>query len=249
MTASAAESSAITNGRASLSRDVLVASTLRLIRSAGVGNVTLRALAADLGVSPTALYRHVRDKDDLLRLAAEAVLAEVEIPHDDEGDWAERFSLLARRTRAELKLYPGLGTYMTDNTVLFPSPSTIRLAEASLGFLLEGGFEPASAALAQLTVRGFAALGLPPRPPQEAPGKNGGVVDGYGQSSPISDGGRGSGLGLMLPASGYPALQRVGIELERQDADDMFEFGLRCLVIGLRAVANADDPRRGEPNE
>jgi AcrR family transcriptional regulator len=47
-------------------RRALVEEALRMIRSEGVGAMTLRAIGARLGVSRTALYRHFADKQALL---------------------------------------------------------------------------------------------------------------------------------------------------------------------------------------
>ncbi|MFN7780609.1 MAG: WHG domain-containing protein [Betaproteobacteria bacterium] len=47
----------------------------QLAADGGTGNLSLRALARDLAVSPAALYRHFADKDALLAALAERALA------------------------------------------------------------------------------------------------------------------------------------------------------------------------------
>lgn len=54
-----------------LQREVIIAATRQLIISDGLEALTLRRLAATLGVTAPALYGHVRDKQDLLRAVAE----------------------------------------------------------------------------------------------------------------------------------------------------------------------------------
>jgi AcrR family transcriptional regulator len=49
-----------------LNRDDVVAAAERLVERSGIGALTMRGVASELGISPMALYRHVRNKDDLL---------------------------------------------------------------------------------------------------------------------------------------------------------------------------------------
>lgn len=51
-----------------------------LLASGGEPAVSMRALATALGVSPMAVYRHYRDRDDLLVAVVERVAAEVVLP-------------------------------------------------------------------------------------------------------------------------------------------------------------------------
>ncbi|GAA1005234.1 hypothetical protein GCM10009551_082550 [Nocardiopsis tropica] len=46
---------------------------MRLLDEHGVHGVTMKLLAAEIGVSPMALYRHVDDKETLLALALDAI--------------------------------------------------------------------------------------------------------------------------------------------------------------------------------
>lgn len=58
-------------------RGALLRATEELIEHHGVAAFSLRAAADEVGVSPSAVYRHFRDKDALLRAAAAAVLTDV----------------------------------------------------------------------------------------------------------------------------------------------------------------------------
>ena len=49
--------------------------------------MSIRSLAADLGVAPMSLYRHIRDKDDLLDEVVDRLLARVWRPAAAEDDW------------------------------------------------------------------------------------------------------------------------------------------------------------------
>src|SRR6266498_3689714 len=63
--------------RPPLTRQRVVAQALAIIAQDGVEALTMRSLAARLGVVPGALYRHVRNKEQLQDLVLDGVLAEV----------------------------------------------------------------------------------------------------------------------------------------------------------------------------
>lgn len=67
-----------------LSREQVLARAEQVLERAGYDAFTMRALARDLGVRPTALYNHVTDRDDLLQALTERFLADFDL--DDLGD-------------------------------------------------------------------------------------------------------------------------------------------------------------------
>src|SRR3954468_9816449 len=74
-----------------LRRDDVTGRALALADAEGIDAVTIRRLAADLGVTPMALYWHFQDKERLLDGVAELVLAQVTLPAAAEPrPWDER---------------------------------------------------------------------------------------------------------------------------------------------------------------
>lgn len=67
-------------GRQRLSRSDILAVAGRLAQAGGASNVTMRGVAAQLGVSTMALYRHVADKDALLLAVLDGMLADRRAP-------------------------------------------------------------------------------------------------------------------------------------------------------------------------
>ena len=65
-----------------LTRRVIVDRALELGDAEGLDAVSLRRLATDLGVTPMALYRHVKDKQDLVNAMYEAVVEEFDLNAD-----------------------------------------------------------------------------------------------------------------------------------------------------------------------
>lgn len=68
--------------RVPLDRDVIIAAALELAAQGSA--VTFRSLGTALGTDPTAVYRHFRDKDDLMRAVADRLMqiSHQEIDHD-----------------------------------------------------------------------------------------------------------------------------------------------------------------------
>jgi AcrR family transcriptional regulator len=81
-----------------LTRDVLIEAGLKLLDEVGLDGLTVRRLAAELGVKSPALYWHIRTKQELLDGMANAIILRAGMgpPRDDET-WQ---SWLARRARA-----------------------------------------------------------------------------------------------------------------------------------------------------
>ncbi|HEY2261970.1 MAG TPA: helix-turn-helix domain-containing protein [Streptosporangiaceae bacterium] len=82
-----------------LTRDRLAAEALAIISGHGAAALSMRALAARLGVVPAALYRHVRGKDQLYDLILDGVLAEVDCQADPALPWTGQVTALAHRLR------------------------------------------------------------------------------------------------------------------------------------------------------
>ena len=59
----------------SISREQVVAEATNIVKAGGYEEMTIRSLAAGLGVSPMSLYQHVRDKDDLIDEVVDRLLA------------------------------------------------------------------------------------------------------------------------------------------------------------------------------
>ena len=62
--------------RVVLTEDSIVATSIRLIEQAGSDRFTLRRLGEALGADPTAIYRHFKDKDELLRAVGDRIIAD-----------------------------------------------------------------------------------------------------------------------------------------------------------------------------
>ncbi len=83
--------------------DDVVDGALRVLDQYGLEFCSMRRVAADLGVQPSALYHHVADKQTLLALMADRIVAPVAIDDDlMASSHRLRDALLAMRDGAEV---------------------------------------------------------------------------------------------------------------------------------------------------
>jgi AcrR family transcriptional regulator len=86
----------------------------------------MRGVAAELGVTPTALYYHLRDKDELVRLVAKEVQQGWAGLNAEAQDWEAELRRYLVAMWTEQRRHPGLSTYLiqqprlgvTDETVI-----------------------------------------------------------------------------------------------------------------------------------
>jgi len=90
-----------------LSLEVVVETALAVLDKDGLGAVTTRRVAQELGTGPASLYAHVRNKDELLSLVLDKVLADIPLP-TARGTWQQRLLRYGRQTRKGLLAHPGI---------------------------------------------------------------------------------------------------------------------------------------------
>src|ERR1700761_5310269 len=92
--------------RSRLTRTAVTARALAVADAAGLEAVTIRKLAADLGVTPMALYWHFRSKDELLDGLVERVWSEIDIAVDPKAPWPDQLRKLLGSLLAVLRAHP-----------------------------------------------------------------------------------------------------------------------------------------------
>ena len=108
--------------RPQLTRQRVVAEALAVIAQDGVQAMTMRSLAARLGVVPGAVYHHVGNKQQLQDLLLDGVLAEVDFHTDPSLPWTEQLKVLAHRLRQVLERHPGVAGILKTRDPLGPTP-------------------------------------------------------------------------------------------------------------------------------
>jgi AcrR family transcriptional regulator len=86
-------------------------------RDLGMRRLSINAVAARLGVTATALYRHVGSRWELERLVGESLLAELDLRDDPDADTEQHLLSFALQLQDFCAEHPGLASYLQ---VLFP---------------------------------------------------------------------------------------------------------------------------------
>jgi TetR/AcrR family transcriptional regulator, tetracycline repressor protein len=146
--------------RGTISREQLVDLATSEVIAGRYEQLTVRQLAARLGVAPMSLYRHVRDKNDLLNEVVDRLLAVAWEPSADRADHWAWIAEAADRLRHLLVTEPAALTVYLEHPVT--TPTALARMRAMLGVLERAGLDEAGArrvfAIVHTYTLGFAAL-------------------------------------------------------------------------------------------
>src|SRR3954465_12332793 len=88
--------------RQRLSRDRVLRAAVAIADAGGLGSLTIRSVAGELGAKPMSVYYHVASKEEILDGLVDLVFAEVELP-DPGGEWRTELTRRADSARAVLR--------------------------------------------------------------------------------------------------------------------------------------------------
>jgi TetR/AcrR family tetracycline transcriptional repressor len=111
---------------AGLDERAIVSAALKIIAERGVPGLSMRVLSQRLGVSLGATYRHVPNKNELLRLVAADLYARIK-PTDDCADEFEQAKRVMLQIHDLLAAYPGMAAHIAENVPEFYSASVAGL--------------------------------------------------------------------------------------------------------------------------
>jgi AcrR family transcriptional regulator len=141
---------------AGLTKDAIVQAAFDLLDQAGMDGLTVRALAARLGVQAPALYWHVRSKQALLDEMATRLwrqIGEVMAGLPDGVPWRELMTIYAATVRRELLAHRDGAKAFSGTT--FTDPDVPRRQEVTFARLAEQGFAVRDAARALVLLHDF----------------------------------------------------------------------------------------------
>jgi TetR/AcrR family tetracycline transcriptional repressor len=214
--------------RRQLDQAQVVRAALALLDDVGLDELTMRRLAERLGVKAASLYRHVRDKDELLVLLADEICGEISIARST-GTWQVQLVEMARRVRRGLLAHRDAARLLA---VTGPSgPQRLRLIESLLRILRSAGLSARDAARAGHILNNFmtefvadegrfAAFAA-------APGSSRRKIFAQVRKQFKS-----------LPRAEYPVIVELADHLAEDDPDGLFEFGLEFWLRGLRSLSD-----------
>ncbi|WP_028850819.1 TetR/AcrR family transcriptional regulator [Thermocrispum municipale] len=203
------------------SRAQIVAAARKIIDTEGWEKLTLRRLAAQLGIGTTTLYHHVRDREDLLILLINDVVEQHPLS-DVPTEPRDRIVAAATTMRDALAAAPWAAEVLaTDGFLARVGPGAITLVETIVAAATEYGCTHEQAvrvfrSLWYFTVGEIVVRTRTARRPKDF---------------------RFAALGDLDPAT-HPQLVAIGDELwQRVSAGDHYEESLRAFVDGLLAQA------------
>ncbi|MBS0489245.1 TetR/AcrR family transcriptional regulator C-terminal domain-containing protein [Phenylobacterium sp. NIBR 498073] len=193
-----------------LSREDVVQAAARLLEREGYDRLTMRGVAAELGVQAPALYWHVKSKEGLSLLLFDHLIADLDYGAPT-GDWRvdlKRMAGVLRRRLVETR----------DITRLFPDdyssgPRAARPLELSLGIMRAAGLAPTDAIAAYGTALSY--------------------VVGWSRFEVTRRANEAQGVRPSPPASEQQPNLAWALQGGPPDIDTGFEFGVDLLIAGL----------------
>jgi AcrR family transcriptional regulator len=216
--------------RRQLDRARVVAAALALMDDVGLDSLTMRRLAQQLEVTAGSLYRHVRDKDELLVLLADEISGQVPVVRLDlpwqqaltEAAFAVRRVLLGHRDAARLLA-----------SVPPAGPRRLDHIEALLGVLLKAGFSARDAAWAAYHFNNLVTEFVA----DEVRLATAAAAVGRTRSELLAEA---RAQFHALPADRFPSLTELADYVTTDDAEPIFEFGVQLMLRGLEHINTAD---------
>jgi AcrR family transcriptional regulator len=218
--------------RETLTRQQIVQTAIELLDAEGLEGLSMRSLGARLGTAATAVYWHVKSKDNLVRLAGDEVWNEIELPDLSAVDWRTAATTMADNLHAMLIRHPWL--LQAFGTHLLYGAGKARYDDHSLAVYEMAGFAGAEADQAMATVFmfvlgsaiGASATGWLKRRLSRA----GGDADELLRDTVA----KASEIGMRFPR--LRARLEAAPSIDYADAPDKsFEFGLQTILDGFEA--------------
>ncbi|MER7245963.1 TetR/AcrR family transcriptional regulator C-terminal domain-containing protein [Kribbella sp. NPDC000426] len=209
-----------------LDPEKVVDSALAIADDEGPAAVSFRKLAAQHDVTPMALYRHFKDKDDLLAAIGDRILADVVLPVPNGERWDKQLHTLLGAFVTALRGHPRLAD-LTLPRILITEPG-LALAERALELLVEGGFTVDDAAeVGRQAICSLISLVTTDPIARE-------VSDPEAREASLRR--KRASLGALSPER-YPMItSAAGALICPESRDRYYEIGLDLVVAGIRGI-------------
>jgi AcrR family transcriptional regulator len=192
----------------------------------GLGALTIRKLAADLGVTPMALYWYFRSKGELLDGLTERLWNEIDVSVDQAASWTTQLRGLLESLVAVLRAHPAAAQLLQEHGR--KNEPALRAREVMLAVLRNAGFEPVRASEIAMSAARTGILLAMSEPGVEV-----------SQGSDRSELQRIKQVRLAaLPIATYPRLVECAIPLSASDDSEFhYQFGISLFIAGVEAIA------------
>lgn len=198
----------------SLTGATIASAALAVIDSEGIAGLSMRAVAAQLGIGTMSLYRYVRDREELELLVVDLVLADVETGQRRGLPWQRRLTELAESARRAVAVHPAVIPLLLTHR--HAAPNSWRWGEAMLRALTESGFTGQQRVIAFRCLLAYIVGALQAE-----------------YLGPLS--GPGTTALATLSSAGYPLLAETAKYASDVPPGQEFGQGLDIFLRGLRA--------------
>ncbi|GAA1273500.1 TetR/AcrR family transcriptional regulator C-terminal domain-containing protein [Sphaerisporangium rubeum] len=204
-----------------LSRSRIVGAAIDLIEREGADAISMRRIAAGLGVGVMSLYNHVPSKAALLDAVAETVLSQLAFTDDPGAHWTERVRSQARAFRQIAHHYPRSTMVVVSRQM--QSTAGLLPVERALATLRDAGFDAQDAVHVLRTFIAFIV---------------GSLLREVGVTPAITPAPRATDVDPVL----FPETGAMAGFFASYDHEETFEYGLDLLV---NAIAVRLEEHRG----
>nr|WP_315904257.1 TetR/AcrR family transcriptional regulator C-terminal domain-containing protein [Streptomyces sp. ASQP_92] len=215
-----------------LTRERIVAAAMEIADGEGLGALSMRGVAARLGVAAMSPYRHVGGKDELVLLMADAAFGEARYPAVPPAGWRARLELGGRTLWSLFRKHPWLAQLAPLTRPLL-LPNLMTHAEWALAALDGHGLDPATLLDVHVLLYGYVqglAAGLEQE--TQAAAATGVSEEGWMEQQAAA-------LHALVASGRYPVFSRVTTALDGGydlRLDELFEFGLGPLLDGFAGI-------------
>jgi TetR/AcrR family tetracycline transcriptional repressor len=221
--------------RPRLSKAAVVERGLAIGDAEGLEAVTIRRLAADLGVTPMALYWHFRNKDELLAGLADRVWSEIDINVDAAAAWPDQLRGLLESLVQVLRGHPAATGLLLEGEKR-TSDAAQAAIEVTLEVLHQGGLNPEYAASIARSAL-FTGIMLVMSEPGKEPGMSPAEQAEHARQMRVR-------LALLPPDRFPRTIEAAGPLTACDDPEFHYRFGIDMFIAGVRAMA-AQQPDGG----
>lgn len=208
-------------------REQVVRTAIAIADAEGLDALSMRRLAAELGVGPMSLYRHVANKDDLVAQMTDAVFGERELPDPGPDGWRAKLELISRVQWDLMRRHLWLPRVISFTRPLLV-PNAMAHTEWTLRALDELDLPAAIRAREAIVLPALVVtVALSLAAETEAGQDNGETFDRWWLA-------RGGRTAELLDSGPFPLLATLPREVIT-DLDGLFEYGLARHLDGFAA--------------
>lgn len=212
--------------KSELTRDAIVERALAIADAETLDAVTIRRLGQEFGVTPMALYWHVKNKDELHDAMGDALFADLDFDAGPGASWDEQLAAGVRALIAALRRHPGSRELAYRR--IMACREGLAITEHVLRALREAGFTRRQTADIATHALQTAVMLV-----SSEPGAEPGYLAAEAEARLADKRARID----ALPADEYPFVKEIGPEmLSCDDPEQFYDFNVQLFVAGARAT-------------